>query len=184
MTGMLEAYRSKYHPALMKELGLSNPMQAPKLEKIVISMGVGKASADKKKIEAPLAELAVIAGQKPVTTRARKSIAGFSLREGQVIGCKVTLRGERMYDFLHRLITIVLPRGRDFRGLSFKAFDGRGNYNFGLKEQIVFPEVDYDKVDETRGMNITIVTSSESDQHAEALLRQFGFPLKRRAEGK
>jgi large subunit ribosomal protein L5 len=162
---------------LTEEFGYSNPMQVPKIEKIVINMGVGEAIADSKKIGSALAELAAISGQKPVIAKARKSVANFKLREGMPIGCKVTLRRAHMYEFLDRLVTVALPRVRDFRGLSDKSFDGRGNYSLGLKEQIVFPEIDYDQIDTVRGMDITIVTTAKTDEEARALLRGFDFPF-------
>lgn len=156
-------YEEKVRPALQNEFNYANPMQVPKLEKIVINMGVGEAAQDAKKIEAALAELTLISGQKPVSTKAKKSIAQFKLREGQVVGCKVTLRADRMYEFLDRLVNIALPRVRDFRGVPGKSFDGRGNYALGMKEQLVFPEINYDKVDATRGMDIIFVTTAKSD---------------------
>ncbi|MCS6890984.1 MAG: 50S ribosomal protein L5 [Rhodovarius sp.] len=171
-------YREKVRPALMQEFGYRNPMQVPKLEKIVINMGVGEAAADQKKLDAAVADLALISGQKPVRTRARKAIAGFKIRAGQAIGCKVTLRRARMYEFLDRLVTIALPRVRDFRGIpGNRGFDGRGNYTFGLKEQIVFPEIVYDKVDAVRGMDITFVTTARTDKEAKALLKAFDLPF-------
>lgn len=170
-------YEEKVRPALQNEFNYANPMQVPKLEKIVINMGVGEAAQDAKKIEAALAELTLISGQKPVSTKAKKSIAQFKLREGQVVGCKVTLRADRMYEFLDRLINIALPRVRDFRGVSSKSFDGRGNYALGMKEQLVFPEINYDKVDATRGMDIIFVTTAESDAEAKALLKGFDMPF-------
>jgi len=178
MTARLRThYETKVRPALQKEFNYKNPMQVPKLEKIVINMGVGEAAQDAKKIEAAIAELTLIAGQKPVVTRAKKSIAQFKLREGQVVGCKVTLRSDRMYEFLDRLINIALPRVRDFRGVPGNSFDGRGNYTLGIKEQIVFPEIDYDKIDAVRGMDMTIVTTAKSDKEAKALLKAFDFPF-------
>lgn len=170
-------YEEKVRPALQNEFNYANPMQVPKLEKIVINMGVGEAAQDAKKIEAALAELTLISGQKPVSTKAKKSIAQFKLREGQVVGCKVTLRADRMYEFLDRLINIALPRVRDFRGVPAKSFDGRGNYALGMKEQLVFPEINYDKVDATRGMDIIFVTTAESDVEAKALLKGFDMPF-------
>jgi large subunit ribosomal protein L5 len=170
-------YEEKVRPALLKEFAYANPMQVPKLEKIIINMGVGEAAQDAKKIEAALAELTLISGQKPVSTKAKKSIAQFKLREGQVVGCKVTLRADRMYEFLDRLINIALPRVRDFRGVPGKSFDGRGNYALGMKEQLVFPEINYDKVDATRGMDIIFVTTAESDAEAKALLKGFDMPF-------
>ncbi len=170
-------YREQVRPALQQEFGYRNPMQVPRLEKIVINMGVGEATADQKKLDAAVAELALIAGQKPVKTLAKKAIAGFKIRKGLPIGCKVTLRRDRMYEFLDRLITITLPRVRDFRGIGGKAFDGRGNFAMGLKEQIVFPEIAYDKVESIRGMDIVVVTTAKNDSEAKALLRGFGLPF-------
>jgi large subunit ribosomal protein L5 len=170
-------YRKTVREALTKEFGYTNPMQVPKLDKIVINMGVGEATADSKKINLAVAELTAIAGQKPVITKARKSIATFKLREGMAIGCKVTLRKQHMYEFLDRLVNIALPRVRDFRGVSGKSFDGRGNYTLGLKEQLVFPEIDYDKVDKVRGMDIVICTTAKTDAEAKALLKGFDMPF-------
>lgn len=177
MARLREHYNTVVKKALQEEFNYKNMMQVPKLEKIVINMGVGEASQDSKKIEAAVAEMAAISGQKPVVTRAKNSIAGFKLRENQIVGCKVTLRADRMYEFLDRLVTIALPRVRDFRGVSGKSFDGRGNYAMGLKEQIVFPEIDYDKVDAIRGMDIIIVTTAKTDAEAKALLRGFSMPF-------
>ncbi len=177
MARLREHYDTVVKKALQEEFNYKNMMQVPKLEKIVINMGVGEASQDSKKIEAAVAEMAAISGQKPVVTRAKNSIAGFKLRENQIVGCKVTLRATRMYEFLDRLVTIALPRVRDFRGVSGKSFDGRGNYAMGLKEQIVFPEIDYDKVDAIRGMDIIIVTTAKTDAEAKALLRGFSMPF-------
>ncbi len=178
MTARLqEHYEKVVRPALVKEFSYENVLQAPRLDKIVINMGVGEATADSKKINLAVAELAAISGQKPVITKARKSIATFKLREGMNIGCKVTLRRQRMYEFLDRLITIALPRVRDFRGVSGKSFDGRGNYTLGLKEQLVFPEIDYDKVDKVRGMDIVICTTAATDAEAKALLKGFQMPF-------
>ena len=177
MTRLKEHYETVVRPALMSEFSYKNPMQVPRIEKIIINMGVGKATQDSKKLTQAVNELTAIAGQKPVVTKARKSIATFKLREGMNIGAKVTLRRERMYEFLDRLITIALPRVRDFRGVPAKSFDGRGNYALGLKEQIVFPEIDYDKIDEVRGMDIIIVTSAKTDQEAKALLKGFAMPF-------
>lgn len=176
-TRLREHYDTVVRKALQDQFGYANPMQVPKIEKVVINMGVGEASQDKKKIEGALADMTAISGQRPVTTKAKKSIAGFKLREGMVVGCKVTLRSDRMYEFLDRLVTIALPRVRDFRGLNGKAFDGRGNYNMGLKEQLVFPEINYDQVDAIRGMDITICTTAKSDEEAHALLTGFDFPF-------
>jgi len=172
-----EHYNAKVRSLLMSEFGYKNPMEVPKLDKIVINMGVGEAVADSKKIESAVRDLTMIAGQKPVVTRAKKSIATFKVRENMPLGCKVTLRGERMYEFLDRLITIALPRVRDFRGVNGKSFDGHGNYAIGLKEQIVFPEIDYDKIDAVRGMDIVICTTAKTDQEAKALLKGFQMPF-------
>ena len=177
MARLREFYDTSVRPALKEQFGYTNPMQIPHLEKIVINMGVGEAAQDAKKIEAAVAELTAITGQKPVVTRAKKSIAAFKLREGQVVGCKVTLRRDRMYEFLDRLLTIALPRVRDFRGVSAKSFDGRGRYSLGLKEQIVFPEINYDKVDAIRGMDIVFVTSARTDEECKALLKGFELPF-------
>jgi len=179
MARLREHYEKTVKPNLIAKFGYKNVMAVPKLTKIVINMGVGEASQDRKKIEAAVDNLAAIAGQKPVVTRARKAIANFKLREGQPVGCAVTLRKARMYEFLDRLINIALPRVRDFRGLPPKAFDGAGNYNIGLKEQIVFPEINYDKVDKVRGMNITICTTAKSDAEAYALLEGFDMPFQK-----
>ena len=170
-------YDEQIRGKLKEEFGYTNDMQIPKIDKVVINMGVGEAVADSKKIKTALAEMEKIAGQKPVATKARKSIAGFKLREDMLIGCKVTLRQDRMYEFLDRLVNAAMPRIRDFRGISPKAFDGRGNYNFGLKEQIVFPEINYDRVDKVRGMDITIVTTASNDNEALALLKGFNMPF-------
>ena len=172
-----EHYKKVVREALTKEFGYTNPMQVPKIDKIVINMGVGEATADSKKINLAVAELTAIAGQKPIITKARKSIAVFKLREGMAIGCKVTLRKQQMYEFLDRLVNIALPRVRDFRGVSGKSFDGRGNYTLGLKEQLVFPEIDYDKVDKVRGMDIVICTTAKTDAEAKALLKGFDMPF-------
>jgi large subunit ribosomal protein L5 len=177
MTRLKEHYEKVVRPSLMSEFSYKNPMEVPRLEKIVINMGVGKATQDSKKLTQAVGELTAIAGQKPVVTKARKSIATFKLRAGMNIGAKVTLRSDRMYEFLDRLITIALPRVRDFRGVPGKSFDGRGNYALGLKEQIVFPEIDYDKIDEIRGMDIIIVTTAKTDQEARALLKGFDMPF-------
>jgi large subunit ribosomal protein L5 len=176
-TRLEEHYLTTVRPALMEKFRYANEMQAPKLDKVVINMGVGEAVRDSKKVEHAARELAAITGQKPIVTRAKKANAAFKLREGMPIGCKVTLRRERMYEFLDRLVNVALPRVRDFRGLNGKSFDGRGNYSMGIKEQIVFPEVDYDQVDETRGMDIIVVTSANSDDEARALLAGFEFPF-------
>ncbi|HYH39302.1 MAG TPA: 50S ribosomal protein L5 [Azospirillum sp.] len=172
-----EIYDSKIRAALKSEFGYGNDLEVPRLEKIVINMGVGEAVADSKKIQSAVADLQAISGQKPVITKSRKSIAQFKLRENMSIGCKVTLRRERMYEFLDRLVTIALPRVRDFRGVSGTSFDGRGNYAMGLKEQIIFPEIDYDKIDQIRGMDIIIVTSAKTDKEAKALLKGFDMPF-------
>jgi large subunit ribosomal protein L5 len=172
-------YETEMRAALVKELGLKNVMQVPKLKKIVVNIGQGDATQNIKTLEAAAVELAAITGQKPVLTRAKKSIATFKLRQGSPIGCSVTLRRAKMYEFLDRFINVSVPRVRDFKGFTPKAFDGRGNYTVGVKEQIIFPEIDYDKVDKIRGMGITIVTSSESDIHAKALLEKFNFPFRK-----
>ncbi|MBV8973218.1 MAG: 50S ribosomal protein L5 [Sphingomonadaceae bacterium] len=177
LTRMQKLYEDRIRGQLTEQFGYKNVMQVPKIEKIVINMGVGEATQDKKLVDAAAAEMALIAGQKPVVTRAKKSIATFKLREGMPIGCKVTLRRERMYEFLDRLITIALPRVRDFRGLNPKSFDGRGNYAMGLKEQIVFPEINYDKIGKVRGMDIIITTTANTDDEARALLLAFGMPF-------
>ena len=177
MSRLREHYEQVVKPNLMKEFGYTNPLQAPRLEKIVVNMGVGEAVQDGKRVDAAVQELSLITGQKPVVTRAKKSIATFKLRQGMPIGAKVTLRKERMYEFLDRLITIALPRVRDFRGVPASSFDGRGNYSLGLKEQIVFPEIDYDRVDQVRGMDVVIVTTAKTDDEARALLRGFEMPF-------
>jgi large subunit ribosomal protein L5 len=178
MARLQKHYVDVVKASLQKEFGYTNPMQVPKLEKIVINMGVGEAAGDQKKLDAAVADLTLIAGQKPVRTRAKKAIAGFKIREGQAIGCKVTLRKARMYEFLDRLVTIALPRVRDFRGIpGNRGFDGRGNYSLGLKEQIVFPEINYDKVDAVRGMDIVFVTTARTDKEAKALLKAFDLPF-------
>ncbi len=176
-TRLQEEYVTKIRPALRDKFDYKNVHQIPKLEKIVLNMGVGEAVADSKKIEAAVTDMTLIAGQKPVVTRARNSIAGFKLREGMAIGCKVTLRRDQMYEFMDRLVTIALPRVRDFRGVSPKGFDRRGNYNMGLKEQLIFPEIEYDKIDEIRGMNITICTTANTDDEARELLAAFKMPF-------
>jgi large subunit ribosomal protein L5 len=172
-----ERYQREIVPALTKEFNFSNPMQVPRVEKVVINIGMGEALQNAKSMDAALSDLTAIAGQKPVVTRARKSIANFKLREGQPIGAMVTLRGERMYEFLDRLISIALPRIRDFRGVSRRSFDGRGNYSIGLREQIVFPEVDYDRVDKLRGLEVAIVTTARNDNEGYALLKNMGMPF-------
>ncbi|SNR85191.1 50S ribosomal protein L5 [Desulfurobacterium atlanticum] len=174
-----EHYKKEVVPALQKKFNYKNVMEIPKIEKIVVNMGVGEAVQNIKALENAMRDLELITGQKPSVRRAKRSEAGFKLRKGMPIGAKVTLRGDRMYDFLDRLISVALPRVRDFKGLSPKSFDGRGNYNFGLTEQVVFPEIDYDKVDAIRGMNITIVTTAETDEEAKALLEAFGFPFRK-----
>jgi len=173
-----EKYLKDLKPALQKELGLENPMAVPRLEKIVVNMGLGEATQNAKMLDPLVNDLALIAGQKPVTTRAKKSIAAFKLREGMPIGAMVTLRGDKMYEFLDRLISVALPRVRDFKGVSTKSFDGRGNYTIGVRDQLIFAEIDYSKVDKLKGMNITIVTSAADDNSARALLRQFGIPFR------
>jgi large subunit ribosomal protein L5 len=177
MTRLQEHYDKVVRPNLMKEFGYANPLQVPRITKIVINMGVGEAVQDGKKVDAAANELSQISGQKAVVTKSRKSIATFKLRENMNIGCKVTLRRDRMYEFLDRLVTIALPRVRDFRGLNGKSFDGRGNYALGLKEQFVFPEINYDQVDDIRGMDICIVTTARTDAEAKALLKGFDFPF-------
>jgi large subunit ribosomal protein L5 len=177
MARLHDYYKESIRPELIEALGYGNPLQVPRLEKIVINMGVGEAVQDSKKVTAAATEMALIAGQKPLINKAKVSVAGFKLREGMPIGCKVTLRRERMYEFLDRLVTIALPRVRDFRGLSPKSFDGRGNYALGLKEQIVFPEIDYDQVDSIRGMDIIVVTTAKTDDEGRELLRRFNFPF-------
>jgi large subunit ribosomal protein L5 len=174
---MLRRYRDEVRAKLTAEFGYTNPMQVPRLEKIVINMGVGDATSDQKKLDAAVSELTAIAGQKPVKTIAKKAIAGFKIRKGLPIGCKVTLRKARMYEFMDRLFTIALPRVRDFRGITGKGFDGRGNFAMGLKEQIVFPEINYDRVDEVRGMDIQFVTTAKTDAEAKALLKAFDLPF-------
>jgi large subunit ribosomal protein L5 len=175
-------YDSEIRAALKDQLGLENVMQVPRITKIVVNMGVGEAVSQPSLLEGAVADLAVITGQKPLVTKAKKSIAGFKLREGNAIGAKVTLRGARMWEFLDRLISLAIPRIRDFRGLEARSFDGRGNYTFGVTEQLIFPEIDYDKIDAPRGMDITIVTTAESDAHGKALLDAFGFPFKREGQ--
>jgi large subunit ribosomal protein L5 len=171
-------YFEELRPALMKELGLGNLMATPRLEKVVINMGVGEATQNAKVLDPAVAELAQITGQKPVVTRAKKSIAAFKVREGMPIGCMVTLRGDRMYEFMDRLLNVALPRVRDFRGVPTRSFDGRGNYTLGLRDQLIFPEIDYSKVEHQKGMNITIVTTATSDEHARALLKSMGMPFR------
>ena len=178
MARFQQQYKERVVPDLMEKFGFTSVMQVPRFTKVTLNMGVGDAVADKKLIEAAVADLTRIAGQKPVQTRARKAIAAFKIREGYPIGCMVTLRGERMFEFLDRLVTVALPRVRDFRGISARAFDGRGNYNVGVKEQIIFPEIEYDKVDRVRGMNISITTTARNDEEAKALLSAFRFPFR------
>jgi large subunit ribosomal protein L5 len=173
-----ERYQREIAPAIQKEFNITNPMATPRLEKIVINMGMGEAIANAKVIDTAADELRAITGQKPVTTRAKKSIASFKLRQGMPIGTMVTLRGDRMYEFLDRLVSVALPRVRDFRGISPKAFDGRGNYTLGIRDQLIFPEIDFNKVDKARGMNISIVTTARNDEQARALLRALGMPFR------
>jgi large subunit ribosomal protein L5 len=175
---LMQRFREELVPRLQQELGFANPMQVPRLDKIVVNMGVGEAAREAKALDGAVADLATITGQKPLVTKAKKSIAGFKLRAGMSIGAKVTLRGDRMWEFLDRLLATALPRIRDFRGLNPDAFDGRGNYTIGLTEQLVFPEIDYDKIDAVRGMDITVVTTARSDDDGRALLRALGFPLR------
>jgi len=178
MARLKEAYKKEIVPALIKQFGYKSVMEVPRLQKIVLNMGVGEAIGDKKLLENAASDMQKVSGQKPVITKAKKAIAGFKIREGYPIGCMVTLRQERMYEFLDRLVSIALPRVRDFRGVSGRSFDGRGNFNMGVKEQIIFPEVEYDKIDALRGMNITITTSAKTDAEAKALLAAFKFPFK------
>ena len=178
MARLKEQYRQEIVPALIEQFGYKSTMQVPRLQKIVLNMGVGEATGDKKLLDNAVGDMQKIAGQKPVVTKARKAIAGFKIREGYPIGAMVTLRHERMYEFLDRLIAIALPRVRDFRGVSGKGFDGRGNYNMGVKEQIIFPEIEYDKIDKVRGMNISIATTAKTDAECKALLAAFKFPFK------
>lgn len=178
MSSLKEIYNNEIAPKLMKELNLTNVMQVPRLTKITLNMGVGEAIGDKKTLESAVSDMTLISGQKPVITKARKSIAGFKVREGWPIGVKVTLRAARMYDFLERLIGIAIPRIRDFRGISAKQFDGRGNFSMGVSEQIIFPEIDYDKIDKLRGLDIAITTTATNDDEGRALLKAFNFPLK------
>ncbi len=182
MARLKGVYKNELALKLKEELGLDNVMQVPRITKITLNMGVGGASQDKKILDGAVADMQLISGQKPIITHARKSIAGFKVREGWPIGCKVTLRKERMFEFLDRLITIAIPRIRDFRGFSIKSFDGRGNYSLGLKEQIVFPEIDYDKIDAVRGLDITITTNAKTNEEARALLSEFNFPFKEKLE--
>lgn len=180
MTNRLqEKYKAEIIPALVEKFNYASPMQAPKIEKIVLNMGVGDAVSNVKNLDKAVEEMTLISGQKPIVTHAKKSIAGFRLREGMPIGCKVTLRGERMYDFLDKLITVSLPRVRDFRGISKKSFDGRGNYTLGIREQLIFPEIDFDQVDKVRGLDIVVVTTANSDEEAYELLSQIGMPFRK-----
>ena len=178
MSRLQDHYRNKVAPELTEKFGYKSPMQVPRITKITLNMGVSEAVADKKVMDNAVGDLTKIAGQKPVVTKSKKAIAGFKIRDGVPIGCMVTLRGVRMYEFLDRFVTIALPRVRDFRGISGRAFDGRGNYNIGVKEQIIFPEVDYDKVDALRGLNISITTTAKTDDECKALLGAFKFPFK------
>ena len=178
MARLKETYRRDVVPALVKQFGYKSVMEVPRIEKIVLNMGVGEATSDKKLLDNAIGDMQKVSGQKPVITKARKAIAGFKIREGYPIGCMVTLRHDRMFEFLDRLISVALPRVRDFRGVSGKGFDGRGNYNMGVKEQIIFPEIEYDKIDALRGMNITITTSAKTDDECKALLAAFKFPFK------
>ena len=178
MARLKARYNDELKAKLKEELGIKNVMEIPRITKITLNMGVGAAATDKKLLDGAVADMQLIAGQKPVVTLARKSIAGFKIRDGWPIGCKVTLRGDQMYEFLDRLISIAIPRIRDFRGFYSKSFDGRGNYSMGLKEQIVFPEIDFDKIDRIRGLDITITTTARSDDEGRALMRAFGFPFK------
>ena len=178
MARLQDQYRDKVAPELTQKFGYTSPMQVPRITKITLNMGVGEAVADKKVIEHAVSDLTKIAGQKPVVTKAKKAIAGFKIREGQPLGCMVTLRGVQMYEFLDRFINIALPRVRDFRGISGRSFDGRGNYNIGIKEQIIFPEIEYDKIDALRGLNISITTTAKTDDECKALLAAFKFPFK------
>ena len=178
MSRLKETYKSEIVDAMTKKFGYKNVMEVPKLDKIVINMGVGEAKDNAKVLDAAISDLTTIAGQKPVVTRAKNSIANFKLREGVAIGCKVTLRGEKMYEFLDRLVNLALPRVRDFRGVNPNAFDGRGNYALGIKEQLIFPEIEYDKVDKVRGMDVIIVTTAKTDEEAKELLKLLGMPFK------
>jgi large subunit ribosomal protein L5 len=179
MSRLKEVYKNEIVAKLQQQFSYKSVMEVPKITKITLNMGVGEAAADKKAIDGAVADMALISGQKPLVTNARKSVAGFKIREGWPIGAKVTLRGERMYEFLDRLVSMAIPRIRDFRGLNPKSFDGRGNYSMGIKEQIVFPEIEYDKIDKIRGMDITITTTAKSNEEGRALLEAFQFPLKK-----
>ncbi len=178
MARLKEIYKKEIAPALTKQFGYKSPMEVPRITKITLNMGVGEATGDKKILDNAVGDMQKVSGQKPVVTKARKAIAGFKIREGYPIGCMVTLRRERMYEFLDRFVTVALPRVRDFRGISGRAFDGRGNYNIGIKEQIIFPEIEYDKIDAIRGMNISITTTAKTDAEARALLAAFRFPFR------
>lgn len=178
MARLKDYYKENVVKALTEQFGYKSPMEVPRIEKITLNMGVGEAVADKKVMEHAVEDMVKIAGQKPVVTKAKKSVASFKIRDGYPVGCKVTLRRERMYEFLDRLVTVAIPRIRDFRGISAKSFDGRGNYNMGIKEQIIFPEIEYDKIDAIRGMNITITTTAKTDEEAKALLAAFSFPFR------
>ena len=178
MARLKERYQKEVAPAIAKEFGIKNPMAVPRIEKVVLNMGMGEAIANAKILDTAADELRAVTGQKPVVTKAKKSIASFKLRQGMPIGCVVTLRGERMYEFLDRLMSVALPRVRDFRGVSAKAFDGRGNYTIGIREQLIFPEIDFNKVDKLRGMNISIVTTARNDEQARALLKAMGMPFR------
>lgn len=178
MSSLQEKYVSEIMPKLKEQFGYKNVMQIPKIEKIIVNIGVGEAVQNAKAIDGAVSDLTLITGQKPIITKAKKSIAGFKLREGVAIGCKVTLRGERMYDFLDKLINIVLPRVRDFRGVSPQAFDGRGNYALGIKEQTIFPEIEFDKIDKIRGLEVVVVTTANTDEEARALLKDMGMPFR------
>ena len=178
MARLKDFYKDTVVKAMTEQFGYKSPMQVPRIEKITLNMGVGEAVADKKVMENAVADMEKIAGQKPVVTKAKKSVAAFKIRDDYPVGCKVTLRRERMYEFLDRLVTVAIPRIRDFRGISSKSFDGRGNYNMGIKEQIIFPEIEYDKIDALRGMNITITTTAKTDDEARALLSAFSFPFR------
>ncbi len=181
MNRLQERYNKEVAPALLKAFGYKNVMQIPRIQKIVVNIGLGEAMDNPKALEAAMGDLATITGQKPIMTKARKSIANFKLREGRIIGTKVTLRGDKMWSFLDRLVNVALPRVRDFRGVSPDAFDGRGNYTLGLKDQLIFPEIEYDKIDKLRGMEVTIVTTAQSDDHARLLLQLLGMPFKKEA---
>ncbi|MGI6327513.1 MAG: 50S ribosomal protein L5 [Dethiobacteria bacterium] len=178
MSTLKEKYLTEVRPSLIEQFGYKNILEAPRLEKVVINMGIGEGKDNPKLLEAAVKELSLITGQKPVITRAKKSVASFKLREGMSVGCKVTLRGEKMYDFVNKLINVALPRVRDFRGISPKSFDGRGNYSFGLKEQIIFPEINYDEVEKMQGMDIIIVTTAKTDEEARELLKKLGMPFR------